>query len=95
MNNVSKRYDDLEIINNSNAVVERGDKIALIGANGKGKSTILKLIAQHEQLSEGNIEYGHNRHFVSKFANKIWYIKEHQLKEYPGDYESFNSLNLI
>lgn len=207
MNNVGKCYNNLEIIRNSNVIVERGDKIALIGANGKGKSTILKLIAQHEQLSEGNIEYGHNvvtafyaqhqleslnlenniyeelslvnpekteqeirkicgmflfsnddvykkikvlsggekarvalskvlllgsnfllldeptnhldiisidilsqalnqyqgtciavshdRHFVSKFANKIWYIKEHQLKEYPGDYESINSLNLI
>ncbi|MBX9853437.1 MAG: ATP-binding cassette domain-containing protein, partial [Cytophagaceae bacterium] len=38
---VSKSYGDLHILSNTRANIERGDKIALIGANGKGKSTLL------------------------------------------------------
>jgi ATP-binding cassette subfamily F protein 3 len=31
----------------------------------------------------------HNRHFVSQIANKIWYIEDKQIKEYPGTYEEY------
>jgi ATP-binding cassette subfamily F protein 3 len=31
----------------------------------------------------------HNRHFVSQVANKIWYIEDQQIKEYPGTYEEY------
>lgn len=197
---VSKSYGTLEILKNSNATIEKGDKIALIGANGKGKSTILRIIsgtesiegertlgynviqgffAQH-QLESLNVEneiidemkqagsgkteqelrnvlgcflfsdddqykkikvlsggeksrvalaktlisdanfllldeptnhldfiseniliqalqqyegtfvvVSHNRHFVSLVANKIWYIEDKQIKEYPGTYDEY------
>ena len=198
--NISKSYGELEILQNSTAHIERGDKIALIGANGKGKSTLLRMIADMESF-EGKIETGHNvttsfyaqhqlealdikndlleelklegtgkteqelrnvlgcflftedevfkkikvlsggeksrvalaktlisesnfllldeptnhldmlsvgiliqalqqyegtfllvshdRHFISQVANKIWWIENHELKEYPGTYEEF------
>ncbi len=200
LNNVSKAYGDLEIIKNSTAQIERGDKIALIGANGKGKSTLLRIIAGTEpiegerkegfnvltgfyaqhQLEALNVEneilqelqqagsaktetelrsvlgcflfsnddvfkkikvlsggeksrvalaktllaesnflmmdeptnhldflsvniliqalqqfegtfvvVSHDRHFVSQIANKIWYIEDYEIKEYPGTYEEY------
>ncbi len=200
MKDISKSYGPLTILKKSNATIERGDKIALIGANGKGKSTLLRIIANDEAI-EGertigyNVIYGfyaqhqleslhveneildelkqagsgkseqelrtvlgcflfsdddvfkkikvlsggeksrvalaktliseanfllldeptnhldfiseniliqalqqyqgtfiivsHNRHFVSQVANKIWYIEDHQIKEYPGTYEEY------
>lgn len=197
---VSKSYGALEILKNSNATIEKGDKIALIGANGKGKSTLLRIVsgtepvegertlgynviqgffAQH-QLESLNVEneiidemkqagsgkteqelrnvlgcflfsdddqykkikvlsggeksrvalaktlisdanfllldeptnhldfiseniliqalqqyegtfvvVSHNRHFVSLVANKIWYIEDKEIKEYPGTYDEY------
>jgi ATP-binding cassette subfamily F protein 3 len=200
LDNVSKRYGDLEILKNTSISIERGDKIALIGANGKGKSTLLRIIANDEPIEgERTIGYNvikafyaqhqleslhveneileellqagskkteqelrnvlgcflfsdedvykkikvlsggeksrvalaktlitdanfllldeptnhldfvseniliqalqqyagsfivvsHNRHFVANVANKIWYIEDKQIKEYPGTYEEY------
>jgi ATP-binding cassette, subfamily F, member 3 len=200
LNHVSKAYGSLEILKNATAAIERTDKIALIGANGKGKSTLLRIIAGEEpiegerimgynvirafyaqhQLESLNVEneiidelkqagsgkteqelrnvlgcflfsdedqfkkikvlsggeksrvalaktliseanfllldeptnhldfiseniliqalqqyqgsfvvVSHNRHFVSQIANKIWYIEDKQIKEYPGTYEEY------
>jgi ATP-binding cassette subfamily F protein 3 len=200
LNHVSKSYGPLEILKNTSVAIERGDKIALIGANGKGKSTLLRIIAGEEPIegersmgynvirafyaqhqleslhvdneileelmqagsgkteqelrnvlgcflfsdedvfkkikvlsggeksrvalaktliSEANfllldeptnhldfiseniliqalqqyqgsfIVVSHNRHFVSQIANKIWYIEDKQIKEYPGTYDEY------
>lgn len=197
---VSKSYGALDILKSTNATIERGDKIALIGANGKGKSTLLRIIsgtesiegertlgynviqgfyAQHQLeslkvdneiieemkqagsgkteqelrnvlgcflftdddqykkikvlsggeksrvalaktlISEANfllldeptnhldfiseniliqalqqyagtfVVVSHNRHFISQIANKIWYIEDQQIKEYPGTYDEY------
>jgi len=56
---VTKSFGNLTIVDNSSAEIERGDKIALIGANGKGKSTLLRMIAGTEQFSGERI-WGHN-----------------------------------
>lgn len=200
LDQVSKAYGDLTILKNTIARIERGDKIALIGANGKGKSTLLRIIAgteaisgkrgeghnviksffaQHQLealtldneiiqemsqagsgktemelrgvlgcflfsneevykkikvlsggeksrvalaktlISEANfllldeptnhldfqsvniliqalqqyegtfITVSHDRHFIKGVANKIWYIEQHEIKEYPGTYEEY------
>ena len=200
LNNISKSYGPLEILKNTSVAIERTDKIALIGANGKGKSTLLRIIAgdepvagerimgynvirafyaQHQLeslhveneiieemkqagsgkseqelrnvlgcflfsdedqfkkikvlsggeksrvalaktlISEANfllldeptnhldfiseniliqalqqyqgsfVVVSHNRHFVNQIANKIWYIEDKQIKEYPGTYEEY------
>ncbi len=200
LDDVSKSYPGIEILKNASATVERGDKIALIGANGKGKSTVLRIIdgdekiqgeskmgfnvvpsffAQHQLealdieneileelkqfgsgkseqelrsvlgcflfsdddvfkkikvlsggeksrvalaktlISEANfllldeptnhldiqsvniliqalqqyqgtfVLVSHDRHFVKEVANKIWWIEDHEIKEYPGTYEEF------
>ncbi len=200
LNEVSKSYGDLEILRKTSISIERGDKIALVGANGKGKSTLLRILAgtepvegertigynviqafyaQHQLeslhvdneileemkqagsgkteqelrgvlgcflfssddqykkikvlsggeksrvalaktlISEANfmlldeptnhldfiseniliqalqqyagsfIVVSHNRYFVSQIANKIWYIDNKQIKEYPGTYDEY------
>jgi ATP-binding cassette subfamily F protein 3 len=200
LKDISKSYGSQVILKHTSAGIERGDKIALIGANGKGKSTLLRIIANTEKV-EGeciigyNVIYGfyaqhqleslhvdneildelkqagsgkteqelrnvlgcflfsdedvfkkikvlsggeksrvalaktliseanfllldeptnhldfiseniliqalqqyqgsfvvvsHNRHFVNQVANKIWYIEDYQIKEYPGTYEEY------
>lgn len=200
LDEVSKAYGDNVILYQTTARIERGDKIALIGANGKGKSTVLRIIdgsekfegertqghnvikaffAQHQLealtldneiiqemvqagskktemelrnvlgcflftnedvfkkikvlsggeksrvalaktlISEANfllldeptnhldfqsvniliqalnqyegtfITVSHDRHFIKGVANKIWYIEDHEIKEYPGTYEEY------
>jgi ATP-binding cassette, subfamily F, member 3 len=200
LKDISKSYGSQVILKHTSAIIERGDKIALIGANGKGKSTLLRIIANTEKvdgecivgynviygfyaqhqleslhvdneildelkqagsgkteqelrnvlgcflfsdedvfkkikvlsggeksrvalaktlISEANfllldeptnhldfiseniliqalqqyqgsfVVVSHNRHFVNQVANKIWYIEDHQIKEYPGTYDEY------
>ncbi len=56
---ISKTYPTQTILENAFAEIERGDKIALIGANGKGKSTLLRIVAGMESF-EGERVWGHN-----------------------------------
>jgi len=60
MEHVSKSYPNLPILTNTTATIEKGDKIALIGANGRGKSTLLRIIASADKKFEGTCETGHN-----------------------------------
>lgn len=58
--NISKSYPNLEILKNTDALIEKGDKIALIGANGKGKSTLLRIVADADKEYQGKSTKGHN-----------------------------------
>ena len=60
LKNISKTYGTQLIFKQANATIDRGDKIALIGANGKGKSTLLRIIDQSEGTQSGSVEYGYN-----------------------------------
>lgn len=59
LKHATKQFGNNLIIENTGAEIDRGDKIALIGANGKGKSTILRMIAGTEPF-EGERNWGHN-----------------------------------
>jgi ATP-binding cassette, subfamily F, member 3 len=58
--NVSKSYGQKFVFGDANFVIERGDRIALVGINGAGKSTMIKLLAGTEPLSTGTYTLGHN-----------------------------------
>jgi ATP-binding cassette subfamily F protein 3 len=60
MENLSKSYPSIEILDHAEAVIEKGDKIALIGANGKGKSTLLRIAAGADKDFTGMVQTGHN-----------------------------------
>lgn len=57
---ISKSYPNLEILENTDGLIEKGDKIALIGANGKGKSTLLRIVADADHDYKGKSVKGHN-----------------------------------
>ena len=57
--NVSKHYDELQVLNNVNLQVERNSKIAFVGQNGQGKSTLAKIIVG-DLSHDGYIKLGHN-----------------------------------
>ena len=59
LNHVTKAYGPKKILTNTAGMIERGDKIALIGANGKGKSTLLRIIDGSEAIT-GERTIGHN-----------------------------------
>jgi len=60
LEDITKKYPAIDILNGGEALIEKGDKIALIGANGKGKSTLLRIIAGADKDFAGKAETGHN-----------------------------------
>jgi ATP-binding cassette subfamily F protein 3 len=59
LKHATKKFGALTIVENASAEIDRGDKIALIGANGKGKSTLLRIVAGVEPF-QGERIWGHN-----------------------------------
>ncbi|UZE96234.1 ATP-binding cassette domain-containing protein [Alkalimarinus alittae] len=56
--NLSKTYDGQKIVENFSTVIMRGDRIGFIGANGMGKSTLLKLLLGQVQPDAGSVKIG-------------------------------------
>ena len=59
MEGVGKSYGDHVVFKNANLTIERGDKVAFVGKNGEGKSTLVKCIMK-EIEHEGTLTIGHN-----------------------------------
>lgn len=59
INDLSKSYGDHVVFKNANLTIERGQKIAFVGRNGEGKSTLVKAIMGEIDF-EGSLELGHN-----------------------------------
>jgi ATP-binding cassette subfamily F protein 3 len=60
LKHITKSFGENVIIENASAEIDRDDKIALIGANGKGKTTLLRIIAGVEPIDSGERKWGHN-----------------------------------
>ncbi len=57
---MSKSYGDHVVFQDSNIVIERGQKVAFVGKNGEGKSTMIKAIMKEIGVDSGSVEIGHN-----------------------------------
>ncbi|MBC7554520.1 MAG: ABC-F family ATP-binding cassette domain-containing protein [Taibaiella sp.] len=82
---ITKRYGDLTILDNATAEILRGDKIALIGANGKGKSTLLRIITDQEKF-DGDRKWGHN-------VEESFYA-QHQLEALTLEHEILEEMKM-
>ena len=57
---LTKHYGEKRVLDDVSFTIERGDRIALVGANGAGKSTMIRMLADLEKPTSGSIRHGHN-----------------------------------
>lgn len=60
IDSLSKSYGDNEVLRNISLTIERGDRVAFVGQNGQGKSTLAKIITNHTAASSGNLKVHEN-----------------------------------
>lgn len=84
--NVTKKYDDYLVFENANLMISRGEKIALAGKNGEGKSSFVKCV-MGETPYEGNIMLGHNV--------KIGYFAQNQAQLLEEDLTVFETIDRV
>ena len=84
MSDVAIAFDDKQIFSGVNLTVERGDKIAFVGRNGEGKSTLVKCIMGQLQ-NEGKLELGHNV--------QIGYFAQNQASLLDGELTVFQTID--
>ena len=83
---LTKKYADHVVFSNANMVIERGQKVALVGKNGEGKSTMIKAIMGEIDF-EGKLEVGHNA--------QIGYFAQNQASLLDGELTIFETIDQI
>jgi ATP-binding cassette subfamily F protein 3 len=83
---LSKSYADHVVFKDANMVIERGQKVALVGKNGEGKSTMIKAIMGEIDF-DGKLEVGHNA--------QIGYFAQNQASLLDGDLTIFETIDQI
>jgi len=81
---LTKRYDDKVVLKDIDFALERGDKVAFVGKNGEGKSTLSKIMAGVLDY-DGDMEMGHNV--------KMGYFAQHQAHILPDDQTPFEVID--
>lgn len=81
--NISKSYGDIEVLKNIDLMVERGQKIAFVGQNGQGKSTLAKILVG-ELSAKGYLNLGHNV--------KLGYFAQNQAEFLDGKKTVLNTM---
>lgn len=84
--NLQKAYDDKVVISGVNMTIERGDKVAFVGRNGEGKSTLVKCI-KNEIPFEGSCQIGHNV--------QIGYFAQNQASLLDGELTVFETIDNV
>ena len=84
---LSKKYGDHVVFDKANMVIERGQKVALVGKNGEGKSTMIKAIMKEIQPDSGKVEIGHNA--------QIGYFAQNQASLLDENLTVFETIDLI
>ncbi len=83
---LSKSYGDHVVFENANMVIERGQKVAFVGKNGEGKSTMIKAIMKEIDF-QGKLEVGHNV--------QIGYFAQNQASLLDGELTVFDTIDQI
>ena len=86
--NLYFKYDKNYIIHNLSFEIERGEKFLIVGQNGVGKSTLLKLIVKNLEPNSGEINYGTK-------VKLAYYAQEHEILEKNKTiFENFNDVDI-
>ncbi len=83
---LTKAYDEHVVFQKANMVIERGEKVAFVGKNGEGKSTMIKAIMGEIDF-EGTLKVGHNA--------KIGYFAQNQAALLDGELTVFDTIDQI
>lgn len=83
---LSKNYDEKNILNKINLVIERGEKVAFVGRNGEGKTTLSKIIMGQTDF-QGKLKIGHNIN--------IGYFAQNQDELLDGELTVFETLDRV
>lgn len=84
---LTKKYDEHVVFNDANLVIERGQKVAFVGKNGEGKSTMIKAIMKEIDFDGGKVEIGHNA--------QIGYFAQNQAALLDGELSVFETIDRI
>lgn len=84
---LSKSYGDHVVFKEANMVIERGQKVAFVGKNGEGKSTMIKAIMKEIGIDGGKLEIGHN--------SQIGYFAQNQAALLDGEMSIFDTIDQI
>lgn len=84
---LEKSYDDKLIFKDANLVIERGQKVAFVGKNGEGKSTMIKAIMKEIEINGGSVEIGHNA--------QIGYFAQNQAAQLDENATIFQTIDRI
>ena len=84
---LTKYYDDKLILKNIKLIIERGEKVAFVGKNGEGKTTLAKIIVGETNYQNGLLKLGHNV--------KIGYFAQNQVELLDGEKTVFQTLDDI
>ncbi len=76
--NIFKAYGSKKVLENVAFEVERGDRLAIIGPNGIGKSTLLEILTEHVKADQGDFSWG--------FATQVAYFPQDHGREVKGDF---------
>lgn len=82
-----KSYGDKVIFKDANIVIERGEKVAFVGKNGEGKSTMIKAIMKEIEINGGSVEIGHNA--------QIGYFAQNQASLLDENMSIFETIDTI
>jgi ATP-binding cassette subfamily F protein 3 len=84
---VAKVYGDHTVFSNADVLIERGDRVSLVGINGAGKSTMIKILAGAEPVTSGEYILGHNA--------QPDYFAQDQYKELDPDARIIDDLGTV
>lgn len=84
--NVGKKYGEHQVFDNATFTIKRGEKVAFVGKNGEGKSTLVKCI-MNEIPYTGNLKIGHNV--------KIGYFAQNQAQLLDGEITVFDTIDRV
>ncbi len=87
IDNVGKSFENKRVFSGANFIVERGQKIALVGRNGEGKTTLAKILRGDLEATEGSVKVGANV--------RIGYFAQNQDDLMSGDFTVFDTLDRV